>query len=260
MTARSRAPSVRLDQLLVERGFCASRARALALIMAGRVRIEGRDRLKAGMLVPADAPLAVTEVSPWVGRGGEKLAGVLSAWGREGRLSGTWLDCGASTGGFTQVLLHNGAEHVFAMDVGHGQLDDSLRRDPRVTVIERFNIRHITRGVVPVPLSGVTLDLSFISSRLVLPLLPPFLERGGPIILLFKPQFEAGKGEVGKGGVIRDEAQREAILSGFRAWCADSRWEIRREEPSSVTGRDGNQEFFLELHRPVPDPGPGDEE
>ena len=242
-------PKPRLDDLLVERGLVETRSKAQALIMAGRVRVEGKENPKAGMRLDPGIAIEVTEVSPWVGRGGEKLAGALKDLGLESAIAGAWLDCGASTGGFTEVLLARGAMRVYAVDVGYGQLDARLRNDPRIVVIERFNIRNISRDVVPDPLDGVTLDLSFISSRLVLPLLPPFLKPSAPIVLLFKPQFEAAKGEVGKGGIIRGDEERAAILDRFEKWSQENGWRIANRAPSRLQGRDGNQEIFLRLHQ-----------
>lgn len=241
----------RLDELLVERGLAATRSKAQALVMAGRVRVAGRENLKAGLRLEPDAAIEVIEVSRWVGRGGDKLDGAFADLGLPARIAGAWLDCGASTGGFTQVLLARGAERVHAIDVGYGQLDARLRSDPRVVVVERFNLRRLTAAIVPTPLAGATLDLSFISSRLVLPVLTPFLAPAAAVVLLFKPQFEAEKGAVGKGGVIRDAARREAILAAFRLWAGENGWRIEGEAPSRLKGRDGNQETFI-LLRSIP--------
>jgi 23S rRNA (cytidine1920-2'-O)/16S rRNA (cytidine1409-2'-O)-methyltransferase len=253
------ASKSRLDQMLVERGLASTRARAQALVMSGRVRVPGVERPKSGMTLPADAAIEVIEAMPWVGRGGEKLAGALEDLGivgspgagavvsAPGVIRGTWLDCGASTGGFTQVLLAYGAEKVYAMDVGYGQLAAELRADPRVIVVDRFNIRNISRDVVPDPLDGVTLDLSFISSRLVLPLLPPFLKPGAAVILMFKPQFEAERSEIGKGGVIRDPGVRAAVIARFESWAAAHGWTITARANSRVAGQTGNIEVFFRL-------------
>lgn len=241
------APKLRLDQMLVDRGLVPTRAKAQALVMSGRVRVAGVERPKSGMSLPLDAEIAVIESMPWVGRGGEKLAGALEDLGIAADIRGTWLDCGASTGGFTQVLLARGAEKVYAMDVGYGQLALELREDPRVVVIDRFNIRNITRDVVPYPLDGVTLDLSFISSRLVLPLLPPFLKPGAAVLLMFKPQFEAERGEIGKGGVIRDPEVRAAVIRRFEEWTIANGWSIVARADSRVAGQTGNLEVFFRL-------------
>jgi 23S rRNA (cytidine1920-2'-O)/16S rRNA (cytidine1409-2'-O)-methyltransferase len=237
--------------MLVDRGLVPTRSKAQALIMSGRVRVAGVERPKAGMSLPVDAEIEVVESMPWVGRGGEKLAGALEDLGIAADIRGTWLDCGASTGGFTQVLLARGAEKVYAMDVGYGQLAVELRDDPRVVVIDRFNIRNISREVVPDPLDGVTLDLSFISSRLILPLLPPYLKPDAAVILMFKPQFEAERSEIGKGGVIRDPEVRAAVIARFAAWVSENGWAITARADSRVAGQTGNLEVFFRL-LPVP--------
>ncbi len=242
---------MRLDQILVDRGLAESRTKAQALIMAGLVRVDKKHDLKAGTLLPADCivDIAGPASDGWVGRGGEKLAGALQDFGLTGTISGTWLDCGAATGGFTDVLLANGAGKIYAVDVGYGQIALKLRDDPRVVVIERFNIRGITKSVVPDLLDGVTLDLSFISSRLVLPLLPPYLAPHGRIVLLFKPQFEGRREDIGKGGIVRDEATRARIAADFETWTEENGWKIERRTVSPIKGRDGNVEYFFELRK-----------
>lgn len=237
----------RLDQILVERGLADSRAKAQALILAGAVHVERRHGVKPGTLLPADIPIEMNKPPAWVGRGGEKLAGAIAAFDLAKKIRGAWLDCGASTGGFTDVLLAHGAEKVYAIDVGYGQLALKLRDDPRVVVIERFNIRNITKENVPDPLDGATLDLSFISSRLVLPLLPPYLKPDARVILLFKPQFEGERRDVGRGGIVRDDATRERIVAEFEAWAARNGWAILGKTFSPITGRDGNVELLFLL-------------
>ena len=190
----------RLDVRLVNDGLVASRERARALILAGRVKVDGEVVSKAGAAVLDGVAIEIAEPDfPWVGRGGVKLAHALDAFGidvvgREG------LDIGASTGGFTDVLLQRGARRVVALDVGHGQLDWRLREDPRVVVLEHRNARQLERGWLPAPVDVVTIDVSFISLRLILPALPPVLAPGADIVALVKPQFEAGRGEVGAAG------------------------------------------------------------
>src|SRR5271157_3559985 len=193
----------RLDQLLVTRGLAQSRTQAQALILAGRVAVAGVSAAKAGTPVPEDAAITLKEAPRFVSRGGEKLAAALDHFGVSpaGKAA---LDAGASTGGFTQVLLLGGATKVYAVDVGYGQLDQSLRRDPRVISLERQNLRLLSRDAVPEPIDLITLDLSFISLTLVLPRLREFLRPGGEVLAMVKPQFEVGKGKVGKGGVVRD--------------------------------------------------------
>jgi 23S rRNA (cytidine1920-2'-O)/16S rRNA (cytidine1409-2'-O)-methyltransferase len=210
----------RADLALVERGLAPSRARAQALIIGGLVRCGDRVVEKAGEWVPADAPLRVTaEDHPYVGRGGVKLAAALDAFGIDPR-GAVCLDVGASTGGFTDCLLQRGAARVWAVDVGYGQLAWSLRTDPRVRVIERANIRTLDRTAIPDPIALVTIDVSFISLRLVLPNVLQWLQPGGHVVALVKPQFEVGKGEVGRGGIVRDAAMRERVVDEIAAVAA----------------------------------------
>ncbi|MCU0291283.1 MAG: TlyA family RNA methyltransferase [Thermoanaerobaculaceae bacterium] len=205
---------MRLDQALVERGLAPSRARAQSLILAGVVRVGGEVADKAGRAVDASVAITVDAPDyPWVSRGGIKLAAALDAFAIDpGGLR--CLDVGASTGGFTHVLLTRGAESVVALDVGRGQLDWSLRQDPRVTVLEGVNARFLTPADLPGPFDLITVDVSFISLRLVLPALQPLLGAAGRLVALIKPQFEAGRGQVGRGGVVRDAAVREAAIAG----------------------------------------------
>jgi 23S rRNA (cytidine1920-2'-O)/16S rRNA (cytidine1409-2'-O)-methyltransferase len=251
----------RLDTLLVERGLVASRERARALILAGQVLVGGRPGGKAGEMVADDANLSlVVPDHPYVGRGGLKLAHAIEAFqiavtGRTG------LDIGASTGGFTDVLLQNGAAHVVALDVGHGQLDWKIRSDPRVTVMERVNARTLTpemfRDVsTPAPSSDagtprlfdiVTIDVSFISLRLILPVVPPLLAENADVIALVKPQFEAGRQEVGKGGIVRDAAVHQRVLAEVSAEAAGLGLKTMNTTPSPIEGMEGNREFLIHL-------------
>lgn len=242
--------TARLDVLLVERGLAASRERARALILAGQVRVNGAIESKAGHAVAADADIALVEPDhPYVGRGGVKLAHALDAFGIDpaGRAA---LDVGASTGGFTDVLLRRGAVHVVALDVGHGQLDWTIRNDPRVTVIERVNARTLTADRLPDAWRAfgiITMDLSFISIRQVLPAIAPLLASAGDLVALVKPQFEAGREEVGKGGLVRDAAVHARVLDeATRAADALGLTRIALTE-SPITGAEGNREFFLHL-------------
>ena len=248
----------RLDLLLVDRSLADTRAKAQALIMAGRVRVAGRPVTKAGTLVPMDAAIEVLgPASPYVSRGGDKLAAALDHFGVDpaGKVC---LDAGASTGGFTHVLLLKGAAKVYAVDVGYGQLDQSLRRDPRVAVLERVNIRLLPREAIPEPVDLATLDLSFISLTLVLPKILEFIRPGGEILPLVKPQFEVGKDRVGKGGVVRDPAlQQEAVVKVTRAARA-LRLEVSAGFPSPLKGPKGNQEYFLYVTIPEPAGAPPD--
>ena len=185
------------------RGLAKSRAQAQALILAGRVQVESLAAPKAGALVSDEVQVTLKESPPFVSRGGEKLAGALDHFrvSPEGKVA---LDVGASTGGFTHCLLTRGSRKVYAVDVGYGQLDASLRNDPRVVMLERVNIRHLPKEALPELIDLATLDLSFISLTLVLPKILEFLRPGGEIVAMVKPQFEVGKGQVGKGGVVRD--------------------------------------------------------
>ena len=237
----------RLDIALVDLGLAPSRERARALILAGQVTIDGLVVSKAGAPVRPDArvELAVPD-HPYVGRGGVKLAGALDAFAVDPRGRRT-LDVGASTGGFTDVLLRRGAESVIAVDVGRGQLDWRLRSDPRVLVHEGVNARLLTAGDVPHQVSLVVIDVAFISLRHILPALPPFLDAGADVVALVKPQFEAGRDEVGKRGIVSDPAVHDAVLarvSEAAGACGLARVAMA---PSAITGATGNQEFFLHL-------------
>jgi 23S rRNA (cytidine1920-2'-O)/16S rRNA (cytidine1409-2'-O)-methyltransferase len=239
-------PRIRLDQLVVDRGLAPSRERARALVLAGQVSVDGQPVTKAGTPVADDADVAlIAPDHPYVGRGGVKLAHALDAFGVavEGRDA---LDIGASTGGFTDVLLTRGAARVIALDVGHGQIDWTLRNDPRVVVIEGFNARHLTPADLPGPVDVVVIDVSFISLRQILPVVPPLLRPGADVIALVKPQFEAGRAEVRK-GVVRDAATHARVLDEVSAAAAAIGLTRIDSVPSPITGAKGNQEFFLHL-------------
>ncbi|HEY8179630.1 MAG TPA: TlyA family RNA methyltransferase [Candidatus Limnocylindria bacterium] len=236
---------VRLDQLLVDRGLARSRAAAQAMVLAGEVELDGGGRaLKPGNLVAADAGVSVRDRPRWASRAGDKLEAALDAFGVEvaGR---TAMDAGASTGGFTDVLLSRGAARVYAVDVGRAQLIDRLRRDPRVVSMERTNLR--TLDSLPEPIDLATLDLSFISLRLVLPVVRRVLRREGAVVALVKPQFEAGKAAVPRGGVIRDPATHAAVLRRFATDAAEAGFGLDGLMRSPVTGTDGNIEFLSHL-------------
>ena len=238
---------VRLDVALVERELAASRERARALIMAGRVSVDGQVVSKAGAAVADTATIEVaTPDHPYVSRGGVKLAHALDDFSVDpsGKRA---LDVGASTGGFTDVLLQRGAARVIALDVGHGQLHWRLRNDPRVDVHEGVNARALTPNDVPHPVDIVTIDVSFISLALILPALPPFLAPGADVIALVKPQFEAGRDEVGKHGLVTDPAVHDAVLARVSAEASAVGFERVAMTPSAITGATGNQEFFLHL-------------
>ncbi len=241
----------------MDRGLADTRAKAQALILAGRVRVDGQAVTKAGTLVPQDAAIELTALaSPYVSRGGEKLVAALDHFGvdPEGLIC---LDAGASTGGFSHVLLLRGAARVYAVDVGYGQLHPIIRNDPRVVVAERVNLRLLPRSAVPEPVDLVTLDLSFISLTLILPKIMEFLKPGGEILALVKPQFEVGKGSVGKGGVVRDlRLQQEAVARVSRA-ARTLGLTVSDGFPSPLKGPKGNQEWFLHLKLPPADTSPG---
>lgn len=237
---------LRLDQLVVDRGLAPSRERARALILAGQISVAGRVASKAGTSVEDDADVTlIAPDHPYVGRGGLKLAHALDTFGIEiaGREA---LDIGASTGGFTDVLLQRGATRVVALDVGHGQIDWKLRNDARVVVIERFNARHLTLADLPGPVDIVTIDVSFISLRQILPVVPALLRPGGDVVALVKPQFEAGRAEV-RDGVIRDANVQARVLEEIAAAAAAVGLNRVASTPSPITGQKGNVEFLLQL-------------
>ena len=237
---------VRLDQLVVERGLAPSRERARALVLAGHVSVDGRVQSKAGAQVDAAVTITLlTPDHPYVGRGGLKLAHALDTFGITvaGREA---LDIGASTGGFTDVLLQRGAARVVALDVGHGQIDWKLRTDPRVVVIERFNARRLDRRDLPGPVDLVTIDVSFISLRQILPAVPAVLRPSADVIALVKPQFEAGRDEVRK-GIIHDAAVHARVLEEVAAAAREVGLTPVSTTPSPITGAKGNVEFLLHL-------------
>ena len=236
---------VRVDQLLVARGLAESRARAQALILAGIVFSGERKVLKAGETLAEDAALAVRgKDHPWVSRGGLKLDHGLTHFGLD-VTGATALDVGSSTGGFTDVLLSRGADRVFAVDVGTNQLDWKLRQDPRVVVHEQTNARALTRDIIPDPIDIVVCDASYIGLAKVLDAALDLSEPGARLVALIKPQFEAGRGEVGKGGVVRDSAVHERVCTEVTAWVAAKGWQVLGITPSPITGPEGNVEFLL---------------
>jgi 23S rRNA (cytidine1920-2'-O)/16S rRNA (cytidine1409-2'-O)-methyltransferase len=235
----------RADQLLVDRGLAESRAKAQALILAGLVFSGERRIEKAGQAVAPDAPLEVRgREHPWVSRGGMKLAHALDhfGWDVTGAVA---LDVGASTGGFTDVLLQCGAAKVFAVDVGTNQLAWKLRQDPRVIVHEQTNARYLTPDVVTEPVDIVVCDASFISLAKVLDKALDFAKPGGRLVALVKPQFEAGRSEIRKGGVVRDAAVHERVCAQAAAWIEERGWTVEGVVPSPITGPEGNVEFLL---------------
>ncbi len=245
------APSgrLRLDRLLVERGLAESRTRAEALILAGRVRVAGRGSVKPGTPVAPGADVTVAGPEhPWASRGGVKLAAALETFGIDpsGRIC---LDIGASTGGFTDVLLARGAARIYAVDVGYGQLHARLRSDPRVVLRERVNARFLSRAEIPEPVELLVADVSFISLTLILPAAVPLLAPGAAAVLLVKPQFEAARGEVGKGGIVRDPAVKERAVARVAAAAASLDLTSLGTVPSPIRGADGNEEFLAAFRR-----------
>ena len=249
MNALATKPAkIRIDQLLVERGLAGSREKAQALILAGQVLVNGEKAAKPGHSVATDVLLQVLEKMPWVSRGGYKLAAALDHWGIDatGRIC---LDVGASTGGFTDCLLQRGALKVYSIDVGHGQLDWRLRNDPRVVVREGVNARYLAAADFPEHFALAVCDASFISTTLLIPAMAPLLSPKGEMVILVKPQFEVERGQIGKGGIVRDPAlhaaacdrvQRAAKMQGFQTAIIES----------PILGAEGNREFLLYARRP----------
>ncbi len=237
-----RAKKQRLDQRMTELGLATTRARAQALILAGKVRVDGAPVTKAGTQVGPDARIELVEPDhPWVSRGALKLEAALDAF----TIDPSGLDCldiGASTGGFTDLLLSRGARRVIALDVGRGQLDWKLRTDPRVTVLEGVNARHLGPGDLPFPVQLTVVDVAFISLRLVIPPLLPHMEPGARLVCLVKPQFEAGRHQVGKGGIVRDEAVRRQVIDTTVAALEGLGLELLGVVPSPIHGQKGNLE------------------
>ncbi|HID50531.1 MAG TPA: TlyA family RNA methyltransferase [Anaerolineae bacterium] len=234
----------RLDKLVVERGLVTSRSKAQGVILAGEVLVDGQRVDKPGTAVPLKAAITLKTPMPYVGRGGFKLAGALDAFGIEvhGRVCA---DVGACTGGFTDVLLQRGAARVYAIDVGYGQLDWKLRQDKRVVVMERTNARYVKTLAEPV--SFVSIDVSFISLRHILPAALQWLSPEADIVALIKPQFEAGPKQVGKGGIVKDVNVHREVLLNILQWCAEHDLAAQGLVRSPVTGSDGNVEFLVWL-------------
>ena len=241
---------MRLDTLLVHRGLVESREKARALILAGKVHVDGHPSAKAGSLVAGDADIRVAEPEhPWVSRGGIKLAHALDVFGID-VADALGLDIGASTGGFSDVLLQRGARHVIALDVGHNQLHWKLRSDPRVTVLEGLNARALAPADLPGIGRGaaiVTIDVSFISLRLILPVVPPLLAPGGDVVALVKPQFEAGREDVGRGGLVKDPTIHQRVIDEVTNGAAAVGLKRLAIIESPITGAEGNREFLMHL-------------
>lgn len=250
MSAPRRPAKKRLDLALVERGLAESRARAQALILAGAV-FSGERRLdKPGLLVGDDQTVELRgRDHPWASRGGLKLVHALDHFGIDPQ-GGIWLDIGASTGGFTDVLLSRGACKVYAVDVGHGQLAWKLRQDARVVLLERTNARHLTRDAIPDPLAGIVCDVSFIGLELALPAALALATPGAHLVALIKPQFEVGRADVGKGGIVRDPDLHRLVCQRIAEWLGrQAGWTVLGITASPITGADGNREFLIAARR-----------
>ena len=237
----------RLDILTVEKGLAPSRQKAQSLIMAGQVLVNGEPVTKPGSFFPPTSDIkAKSAPHPFVSRGGVKLAGALKHYQLDASAR-ICLDVGASTGGFTDCLLQDGAARVYAVDVGYGQLAWQLRQDPRVEVIERMNIRHMPRELVPEPIEMATIDVSFISLKIVVPAILKFLQPGADILALIKPQFEVGKTQVGKGGVVRDPVLHRQVIESLSGFFSGLGLICESPVPSPISGPKGNIEYFILL-------------
>ena len=243
----------RLDVLLTERGLAESRQKAQAIIMAGQVFWQGKRMDKAGASVPEDAELEVRGGLKYVSRGGLKLEKAMETFELPDLTGAVAIDAGASTGGFTDCMLQNGAAKVYAVDVGYGQLAWSLRSDPRVVCMERTNVRYLTAEQIPEPLDFGSVDVSFISLRLILPALRPLMKESGELVCLVKPQFEAGKEKVGKKGVVRDRKVHLEVLEQFLRHAAECGFFVKDLTFSPIRGPEGNIEYLGHLTvRPQP--------
>jgi 23S rRNA (cytidine1920-2'-O)/16S rRNA (cytidine1409-2'-O)-methyltransferase len=242
---RERQDKIRLDRLLVERGLADTRAKAQAIILAGEVLVDEQKVEKCGVLTSATAKLRLLgEPLKYVSRGGLKLEGALAHF-RILPQAKICLDIGASTGGFTDCLLQQGAARVFAVDVGTNQLDWKLRRDPRVVSLEKTNARNLRFDLLGARVELVTMDVSFISATLILPVLPPLLEMPADVLVLVKPQFEVGKGQVGKGGIVRDPALRQEAVAKVSRKLLELGFRDLAQAESILPGAEGNLEYFL---------------
>ncbi len=250
MSRTKAPPKSRLDVALVERGLADSRAKAQALILAGVVYSGERRLDKPGLSIAGDQPLELRgQDHPWVSRGGLKLAHALDHFAID-PAGGIWLDVGASTGGFTDVLLARGAAKVYAIDVGHGQLAWKLRQDPRVIVLERTNARHISRREIPDALDGIVCDASFIGLEVVLSAPLALAAPTARLVALIKPQFEVGPAEVGKGGIVRDPNLHRRVCARIADWLGrQPGWTVIGVTDSPITGADGNREFLIAAKR-----------
>ena len=245
----SRNDKIRLDLLLVQRGLVESREKAKRMIMAGLAEVNNHISDKPGHLIPVSSEISLKKPSlPYVSRGGLKLEAALDRFLVEvkGKIL---LDVGASTGGFTDCLLQRGAEKVVAVDVGYGQLHWKIRQDPRVVVFEKTNIRYLGPEQIKEPINGAVIDVSFISLKLVIPPVSHLLLDDAFIVALIKPQFEVEKGQVGKGGVVRDPSMREEVVANLSKFFKEAGWHSKGCTPSPILGAKGNQEFLIYLKR-----------
>ena len=240
----NKGKKARIDQTLVERGFFASRERAQRAIMAGEVRVGDRVFAKAAELIEIDAPISIVQPPQFASRGALKLGGALDFFGVEVK-GKTALDIGSSTGGFTDCLLQRGAAKLFAVDVGHGQLAWKLRNDPRVTVMEKVNARFLSRDDIPEVADLCVIDVSFISLTLILPRAFELIAPEGMILALIKPQFELQRKDVGRGGIVREPALHEKAQQKIVKFVEEANYHVVGLVPSTITGTDGNQEFFI---------------
>ncbi|MGD9322058.1 MAG: TlyA family RNA methyltransferase [Desulfobacteraceae bacterium] len=247
--AKAKNHKVRLDLLMVQRGLAESREKAKATIMAGLVEVDKRPLDKPGHLISVSAAISLKEpFPPYVSRGGLKLEAALDQFAVDVK-GKVLLDVGASTGGFTDCLLQRGAEKVIAVDVGYGQLHWKIRQDPRVIVLERTNIRHLKPEDVNEQIHGAVIDVSFISLRLVVPAVSELILRDAFIVALIKPQFEVDKGQVGKGGVVRDPSLHQQVTDRLSRFFKDVGWTILGHIPSPLLGPKGNKEFFVFMRK-----------
>jgi len=242
---------IRLDQLIFDRGYADSREKAKAIVMSGSVFIDGQRADKPGMQVdPSVEPDVRMKELPFVSRGGYKLDKALKVFPVD-PADRVCLDCGASTGGFTDVLLQHGARKVFSVDVGYGQLAWKLRNDPRVVNLERTNLRYVTAEQIPDPVDLAVCDVSFISIKLIIPAVVPLMKEGAQFVSLIKPQFEAGRELVGKKGVVRDAAVHKMVVDGILDFVPGAGLEICGLDYSPIRGPEGNIEFLLYMRKPV---------
>lgn len=241
---------VRLDKLIFDKGLAESREKAKALIIAGEVLVDGMVSDKAGAQVSSDAALEIKNKMPYVSRGGLKLEQAIKEFNIEfeGRIA---MDVGASTGGFTDCMLQNGAAKVYAVDVGYGQFDWKLREDERVVLLEKTNIRYLEKESVPDEIDIAAIDVSFISLTKVIPNILQFLKPSGEIAALIKPQFEAERKDIGKGGVVKDESKRLEVVEKIKEWCSKAGLEVIGTTTSPIKGPKGNVEYLIYLKRVV---------